>query len=175
MSCRPVDRWLFGKLPSLGDFVSRGLDFAFRDALDLWLSQQIGEARAALGEQFDDRYFAAPAWCFVDCDPQGQWSGGSLCASVDAAGRKFPLMAGVPANDAGEAAQLAGGCLEMLYAALAEGWDADRLQAAELTGVDLGWQPDQACWAMVGEDGSAIEAPGRFPAGVVQRMLDMAA
>lgn len=175
MSCRPLSRWLFGKLPGLGDFVSRGVDFAFRDALDLWISEEIETARARFGDNFDEKYFAAPAWHFVDRDLQGQWSGGALCASVDAAGRKFSLMTAIPANDADEAAQLAGGCLEVLYAALAEGWDADRLQAADVIAVDRAWRPTDSCWALIGEEGDWLELPGRFPQGIVTQMLEVAA
>lgn len=175
MSRRPLGNWLFGKLPALGDFISRGIDFTFRDSLDLWLSAELEAARARFGAEFEQRYLAAPAWCFVDCDLQGQWCGGAMCASLDAAGRKFPVIAGVAANDAGEAARLAGGCLDLLYAALAEGWDADRLHASDITAVDLAWQPDGPCWGLIGEDGTAVELRGRFPHGVIEQMLELAA
>ena len=175
MSRRPLTRWLFGKLPARGDFLSRGLDFAMRDAIDQWLSADIAAARARFGAAFDTRWQAAPPWCFVDADDLGQWSGGGLCASVDAAGRAFPLVIAVPANDPGEAAAAAGGCVEALHAALGTGWSADDLQVAPITPVALGWQPAAPAWALIGEAGPPLVAPGRFPRGVVSRMLEVAA
>ena len=88
MSRRPLGRWLFGKLPVLGDFVARGLDGQMRDALDHWLSADLAAARDRFGDEFEPRYDAAPPWRFIDCDPDGGWSGGALCASVDRAGRR---------------------------------------------------------------------------------------
>ena len=175
MSRRPLGSWLFGKLPALGDFISRGIDFTFRDLLDHWLTAELEAARAHFGEEFEQRYLTAPAWCFIDCDPQGQWCGGAMCASVDAPGRKFPVIAGTAANDAGEAARLAGGCLEVLYEALAGNWDADRLHTSEIAAVGLAWQPEVPCWSLIGEDGATVELPGRFPHGVIIQMLEFAA
>lgn len=166
---------MFGKLPSLGDFVARGLDFQLRDAIDHWLSAQMQDARDQFGDRFEELYDAAPAWCFVDCDPAGQWSGGALCASVDAAGRRFPVILAAPANDAAEAGRISGGCLETLYTAFGQGWDADQLHGAGIVPTDLGWQPSGPAWALIGEDGAAAELPGRFPHGVVKRMMELAA
>ena len=166
---------MFGKLPVLGDFVSRGLDYDRRDALDHWLSGEMEAARARFGEEFEDRYFAAPAWCFVDRDADGLWSGGALCASVDSAGRKFPVMAAVPAEDAASAVGLAAGCLEVLHDAFAQGLDADGLHASAIEPVDLPWQAEDAGWALVGDLGPALVLPGRFPAGIVTAMMELAA
>ena len=175
MSRRPLGRWMFGKLPVLGDFVSRGLEFPLRDALDHWLSAEMHGAHQRFGDAFDDLYFAAPAWCFVDCDPDGQWSGGALCASVDAAGRKFPVMAAAPADDLAAARLLAGGCLDALHGAFAEGCDADGLQASTIPPTELPWQPSGCSWALVGEDGPAMTLPGRFPQGILTVMMELAA
>lgn len=175
MSSRPVGRWLFGKLPSLGDFVARGLDFGLRDGIDHWLSGEMQECRERFGDQFEERYDSAPAWCFVDCDPDGNWSGGALCASVDAAGRRFPIMIAAPAEDCAEAAALSGGCLEALYGAFASGWDADALQISPVTITEVPWQPEQSSWALLGEDGPAVVLNGRFPQGVMTTMVELAA
>lgn len=166
---------MFGKLPSLGDFVARGLDFSLRDAIDSWLSAQMQQGRDRFAAEFEPRYDGAPAWCFVDCDPDGRWSGGALCASVDAAGRRFPVLLAAPANDSAEAAAIAGGCLETLYAAFAKGWDADALHAGPIEPADLGWSPTGPAWALLAEDGPAAELPGRFPDGVVTTMMELAA
>jgi type VI secretion system ImpM family protein len=174
MSCRPVTRWLFGKLPATGDFVSRGIEREFRDQLDLWLSDEMEAARTGYAD-FEERYDCAPAWNFVDRDDAGQWSGGALCASIDRAGRRFPVIMAAPAGDAAEAASLSGACLEALCKALSEGWDADVLNAAELAPAELPWNPVATEWALLGEDGPARTVGIRFPEGVVSMMLDMAA
>ena len=59
MSSQPLNRWLFGKLPALGDFVSRGLDMSARDRLDGWLSAEMQDGRTRWGDDFDLRYDAA--------------------------------------------------------------------------------------------------------------------
>ncbi len=175
MSHRPLDRWIFGKLPSHGDFVSRGLDFGLRDALDHWLAEETRLAQDRFGEELEARWFAAPAWCFVDRDADGLWSGGALCASIDSAGRKYPAVMAVPVETHGDAGLAAGGCLEVLYAALAGRWDVDRLHAAPIVPTRLGWDSDSAAWALLAEDGTSLVEAGRFPSGIVPRMLEMAA
>jgi type VI secretion system protein ImpM len=167
-------RWLFGKLPVRGDFVSRGLDMAQRDELDRWLSAEMEQARASSGDEFESRYDYAPAWNFVDCDEAGIWNGGAMCASVDQVGRRFPVIMAAPATDVANAAAMSGACLAALCQAFAEGWDADTLMAADLTGTDLPWTPVAPEWALLGEDGPALVLAGRFPQGVVSAMLEIA-
>ena len=173
MSSRPLTRWLFGKLPAHGDFLSRGLDFGLRDALDHWLTGEIEAARDRLGASFDDRWFTAPAWNFVDCDGCGQWSGGALCASLDSAGRKFPVILAAPAADAHGAGEIAAGCLGSLYSALSQRWEADQLHSHTIEPIAAGWSDSQPAWALVSEDGAAMIEQGRFPDGIVLKMLEM--
>ena len=175
MSCRPLGRWLFGKLPSQGDFVARGLDFLLRDSLDGWLSGELQAAREVFGDDFETRYDNAPAWCFVDRDPNGRWSGGALCASIDVTGRRFPVMLAGPTDTAADAAAYARGCLDALYGAFAGGWDADRLHSSEITCSEQPWEPTDPAWALVGEDGPAQVLAGRFPQGVINAMMELAA
>ena len=85
MSCRPVTAWLFGKLPSHGDFVTRGLSPAERDQLDRWLSDEMEQARDMLGEQFAARFDETPPVLFAHPCEAG-WEGGALCPSIDSAG-----------------------------------------------------------------------------------------
>lgn len=177
MSCRPVGpaghaRWLFGKLPTQGDFISRGLDHEVRDSLDAWLSAEMERAREAFAD-FEDRYAAAPACNFVDLDAAGRWSGGVLCPSVDRVGRRFPVILSVPATGAEDAAGISGACLSAIHEAFTSGWDADSLIAAEMSPIEMPWQPERAEWALVSEDGPAYVAQERFPDGIVKAMLDM--
>ncbi|GGC32300.1 hypothetical protein GCM10011371_19680 [Novosphingobium marinum] len=173
MSGRPVSRWLFGKLPSQGDFVSRGIDHAFRDQLDAWLSVQMETAQSAF-DDFNDRYMAAPACNFVDRDPEGLWSGGALCASVDRVGRQFPIILAAPARDAEEATAVSGACLAALHEAFEHGWEASDLHEAELVPAELPWAPDSPAWALLGEEGPAHVEADRYPTGIVAAMLEMA-
>ncbi len=176
-SPRPQGAWLFGKLPAHGDFIGRGLSPEMREQLDLWLSADLARARARFGD-FDERYRLAPPWAFTDCDPAGAWSGGALCLSVDAVGRRFPIVVAVPAAGSGEAEAVANAAMEMVFSALGEGWDAVRLHdalgaiapngstVAEVT-------PDQPGWFIAAEDGTRIEAPGRYPDGLIERMMEL--
>ena len=85
---------LFGKLPSHGDFVARGLDADARDAWDTWLSQGLAGARATLGDGFDTAYETAPPWRFVTGPGSfgPGWRAGALTPSVDSVGRRFPIV-----------------------------------------------------------------------------------
>lgn len=170
-----VTGWLFGKLPAHGDFVARGLDVATRDRLDHWLSGEMARGRAAWGDAFDHRYESAPVWHFVDESGVTGWTGGILCASTDRVGRQFPLVFAVPAADSASAVAASAGCLDLVGQAFAQGWDADRLIHAPLVPADLPWRPERPSWALVGEDGPAVEYEGRTPEGVIERMLEMAA
>lgn len=174
MSQRALSTWLFGKMPSLGDFVSRGLDQSMRDRIDAWVSQEMEAARAKLGENFDALYDAAPAWNFVDRSSDGSWSGGALCASQDKAGRRYPLVMATPAEDAASAAALAAGCLTAMCHAFADGSNADGLASATIVPEDTGWQPHSPEWAVLGEGGPALIFPGSFPQGAITAMVELA-
>lgn len=167
-------RWLFGKMPAHGDFVARGLEPAERDALDQWLTLEMEQARIRWADDFDARYEAAPVWHFVWQAQSGEWSGGVLCASTDRVGRRFPLIVAAPAEDDLSAVAVSAGCLDLLVNAFTQGWDADMLNRAELTPADLPWQPEGCGWALVGEDGPVIELSGKYPQGIVARMMELA-
>lgn len=170
-----VIRWLFGKMPAHGDFISRGMDAMTRDAFDTWLSAEMARARTVWGDEFDVRYDTAPVWHFVDEGSGTEWRGGVLCCSADRVGRRYPLLIAAPAADRAGAVAVSAGCLAMLGRAFADGWDVERLCAERVSPEDLPWQPHGAAWALVGEDGPVIEEEGSCPAGVIERMLEMAA
>lgn len=173
---RPDGAWLFGKIPAHGDFIARGLSPAMQTALDDWLSAGLAAARDRYAD-FEERYRLAAPWHFVDVDADGAWSGGALCPSVDAVGRRFPILVAAPAEHAAEAEGVARAALELIFAALGDGWDADRLHAAlERVNPDAsGRATKRPVWAIEADDGTRIELPGRFPAGLVERMLELAA
>ena len=85
----------YGKIPCLGDFISRRLPADFINEWDLWLQHGMAASRVQLGEQWLDLYLTGPIWRFVlmpgVCGTaQGIWSG-VLMPSVDRVGRHFPL------------------------------------------------------------------------------------
>ena len=94
---------LFGKLPSRGDFVTRRLDPACRDALDAWLQAGILTSRRVLGDAWLRAYLNAPVWRFA-C-PAGACGdaplAGVLMPSMDRVGRYFPLVLAAQLPDHG--------------------------------------------------------------------------
>ena len=96
MSPALVPGW-HGKLPALGDFVSRRLDPAFLELWDRWLSDGMLALRERLGDAWLEAYLASPSWRFllmpgVLAGPPGDraWAG-VLMPSVDKVGRYFPF------------------------------------------------------------------------------------
>jgi len=85
---------LFGKLPSHGDFVHRGLEDYARAAWDAWASEGMAAAEAGLGPRFDGAHDAAPPWCFIaGPGPLGEgWRVGAFAPSADSAGRRFVVV-----------------------------------------------------------------------------------
>jgi type VI secretion system protein ImpM len=83
----------FGKIPALGDFITRRLPPSFVQRWDDWLANEIYDAQHALGSDWPGIYLAGSLWCFelapgtVDAD---RWRGVVL-PSVDRVGRRFPL------------------------------------------------------------------------------------
>ena len=84
----------FGKVPSRGDFVGRGLDDTFRTSFDTWLQRSIAASRRQLGDAWLPAYLNTPIWRFVLgpdlCGPEP--SAGVMIPSVDRVGRYFPLI-----------------------------------------------------------------------------------
>jgi type VI secretion system protein ImpM len=84
----------FGKVSTLGDFVTRGLPDGLVAAWDAWLQQCIQASRQQLGDQWLDRYLTSPVWRFAISPgvlgPEGL--GGVMMPSVDRVGRYCPLM-----------------------------------------------------------------------------------
>ena len=86
----------FGKVSTLGDFVSRGLPDGLVTAWDAWLQQCIHASQQQLGDQWLNHYLTSPVWRFAISpgilSPEGL--GGVMMPSVDRVGRYFPLMIG---------------------------------------------------------------------------------
>jgi type VI secretion system protein ImpM len=173
---RPI---LFGKLPTHGDFVQRGLDLTACDAWDRWASEGLETARAALGDGFDDAHDQAPPWRFVD--PPGRlgrdWRAGALAPSIDAAGRRFMIMLaadGLSPDQAGGGGEAIAEEMEaLIYQAFESGWDADAtIEAARgpLARPDAAGAPPQPHWWTLGGPGhDPVTLAG--PEGLFAQML----
>jgi type VI secretion system protein ImpM len=164
--------FVFGKLPSHGDFVSRGLSPVERDGWDGWASEGMDLAAAALGEAFAEAYAAAPPWRFIFQGASG-WQVGAFAGSIDRAGRRFPIVAGFvvapPVRLALE--PLAEAAEEAIYAAMGAGEDADALHSrlAAATPLPTDAPPRAKAWTSGGERHapSVIEGARRDSALIV--------
>ncbi len=149
--------FLFGKLPAHGDFVSRGLSPAQRESWDDWLSRAVSLARGSLGDRFDDAWFTLPPRRFaLGPGSLGQgWRAGVLAASIDSAGRRFPIVLGRDGRRGPEGcASIAARCEALLYEHLGQA-DADAFVAmvddaqdgdAENGGADDGNEAREGWW-----------------------------
>jgi type VI secretion system protein ImpM len=148
-----VPGW-YGKIPNLGDFVSRRLPARFTVAWDDWLQRALASSRAQLGEQWLATYLTSPVWRFLlmpgVCGSTA-WAG-VLMPSVDRVGRYFPLTIAI------ELARISlrRDGLERLSAWLA------RAEGAALSTLDLSVTPerlDQALDAIPLPDANADPDP----------------
>lgn len=174
MSYRPMTAWLFGKLPTHGDFIARGLTPQARDSLDQWLSDEMSQGREQFGDSLGERFDGAPPLLFAHCDA-GVWEGGTLCPSVDSAGRRYPLLVARKVEDETQAAPAARACIDAVYRAFAERLDADSLWAAAGS-VPLEAQrdePTQGWWIDGAQEPQAVPIE-TWPRGLLCRILEPA-
>jgi type VI secretion system protein ImpM len=83
----------FGKVPEVGDFVSRRLPQHFIQSWDQWLQSAISCSRELLGQEWLEVYLTSPIWRFaLSAGVAGPdaWAG-VLMPSVDRVGRYFPF------------------------------------------------------------------------------------
>lgn len=88
----------YGKLPYVGDFVSRRLPGEFIRPWDQWLQESLAAGQARLGDAWLATYLTSPLWRFVltpGIAGQTPWCG-VLMPSVDRVGRYFPLTLACP-------------------------------------------------------------------------------
>ena len=83
----------YGKIPALGDFVSRRLPRSFIAPWETWLQEVITNSRDQLGDIWLDHYLTSPLWRFT-LSPgicgEHAWAG-ILMPSVDRVGRYYPF------------------------------------------------------------------------------------
>lgn len=83
----------FGKVPTVGDFVSRRVPVEIQRQWDNWLQRGLSVSQNQLGPDWLDFFLTSPVWHF-SCSPgvlgDNHWSG-VMIPSVDRVGRYFPL------------------------------------------------------------------------------------
>jgi len=95
---------LFGKLPTRGDFVTRGLPASFVEPWACWVDRAMIGSRALLGDAWLEAWMRAPVWRFAlpagACGPHPAL--GLMLPSIDRVGRGYPLMVAIlfPAHHA---------------------------------------------------------------------------
>jgi type VI secretion system protein ImpM len=88
----------FGKVPTHGDFVHRGLPADFVQAWDPCMSAILAGSQQVLGDRWLARYLYSPIWRFVleeGVVTASVWAG-VIVPSVDRVGRCFPLTIAAP-------------------------------------------------------------------------------
>ena len=164
---------LFGKLPAHGDFVSRGFDPATRDALDQWLAGSLAEARVGCGEAFEELYEEAPPWRFAWASGD-KWAAGAMALSVDGVGRRYPILLALDGLADTQVEAAADVAENLIYDALAEGWDADRLHTAGAEAVPEEtdpWEGGEGWWTLGAERFNERYLLGARPAGLMAAVL----
>ena len=94
----PATAGFYGKLPSLGDFITRRLPAQFVQTWDLWLRESLAASQSQLASSWLDHYLTSPLWRFaLSAGTAGQtgWIG-VLMPSVDRVNRYFPLTLAAP-------------------------------------------------------------------------------
>ncbi|MGA0603152.1 type VI secretion system-associated protein TagF [Caulobacter sp. KR2-114] len=124
--------FVFGKLPTHGDFVGRGLSAPAREAWDAWAGPRLDVAREQLGDGFEAAHEAAPPWRFAlpPADDRPGWQAGALAPSIDRVGRRFLIVVGAAAPAPLPAVGVAAAMEGLIYDALAQDWTVDTLHAA---------------------------------------------
>ena len=89
----PGGAFCHGKLPALGDFVTRGLGGAALERWDGWLQQLVSASRAGLGPDWQAAWLRMPAWHFAlgASVLSNEPCAGVLIPSVDKVGRSYPF------------------------------------------------------------------------------------
>lgn len=164
-----MNAFVFGKLPTHGDFVARGLAAVDQRWWDDWLSREMAHARSALGGAFEDAYDRAPVWRFL-LSRHGARMCGALAPSVDGVGRRFPIIAGIFGRVGEEAAAL---CEERLYDGFDQGWQVDQLFGALMASTVGGGDAtcEERWWTLGNDEFPEAALPGDHPEGLLRMMI----
>ncbi|MGL5008796.1 MAG: type VI secretion system-associated protein TagF [Paracoccaceae bacterium] len=91
-----MGRFVYGKHPAFGDFLTAGLSDAAQNRIEAWLNASLQTLRNAWGEAWQDGFDASPPIAFwIGARVAGQAAlRGAMLPSRDKVGRRFPLLAG---------------------------------------------------------------------------------
>jgi len=93
MNSNVMSPGFYGKLPIVGDFISRRLPASFVRPWDAWLQDALTTSQNKLGDEWLEIYLTSPLWRFAlsagGCGNRA--CAGILMPSVDNVGRYFPL------------------------------------------------------------------------------------
>ena len=164
---------LYGKLPAHGDFIARNLGAGERAELDGWLAESLSQARVALGDAFDELYDQALPWRFARKHGAG-WTAGAMAPSVDGVGRRYPIVLARVGLDEVMVEPTAEAMEALIYEALGQRWDADRLfgaaSATEPASAEIWTAGDR--WWFVDEEGIAEQSiAGAHPPLLINAVL----
>lgn len=87
----------YGKIPSQGDFIKRGMTMKFTEPWCKWIQNGFYHSREQLNDTWKEHYLNSPIWHFVFTSPlyDNLWLG-LMMPSTDQIGRYFPLMIAIP-------------------------------------------------------------------------------
>jgi type VI secretion system protein ImpM len=166
---------LFGKLPAHGDFLSSGLSLGERQELDGWMSDELSQARSAFGDGFEAAFDTAPPWRFAAAGPGGDWIAGAMAPSVDAAGRRFPVILAIAGLAGEQTVSAAMRCEDAIYGAFGGEQIDSVVERLSFTELDPGEAPGGDLWWCDGDEaGGKLRVEGSRPRGLLLDMLTIA-
>ncbi len=92
----------YGKLPTLGDFITKRLPDEFVKPWDAWLQAGMLEAKATFPQDWEEHFLTFPFWRFLidrGTVTEQAWMG-LLIPSADRVGRLFPFTIALPLDHA---------------------------------------------------------------------------
>jgi type VI secretion system protein ImpM len=98
LSIEPNSLGWYGKLPCLGDFISKRLPESFIKTWDTWLQDGMVAGKALFAEEWDEQFLTFPMWRFLinrQVIDDTAWVG-LIIPSADRVGRLFPFTVAFP-------------------------------------------------------------------------------
>jgi type VI secretion system protein ImpM len=91
-----MGRFVYGKHPAFGDFVTAGLSDAAQERIEGWLNASLSTVKGAWGDGWEQGFDASPPIAFwIGARVSGAAAlRGAMLPSRDKVGRRFPLLAG---------------------------------------------------------------------------------
>jgi type VI secretion system ImpM family protein len=68
-----MGRFVYGKHPAFGDFLTAGLSGVAQDRIESWLNASLSTLKAAWGQAWEQGFDASPTHCFLDWRADFRW------------------------------------------------------------------------------------------------------